>query len=1268
MLVPAGMVMADGEPEARNLRVTEYTEPYIGEGPIGQQLCPVGILSLDSITPGIWDNIKAGCYPIEISIFNDGQCGPALVKAFVDIYEKTEGEHVIMYETDFEDNFDIYNNWVQIDADSGLTGGYYDSWSWSDARAYCGDHSFKSTMYDVYKGNQDDYLQCTKSFDITDQEGINISFNFWVDGQGGDHVIPNGAGRYTPVDYLDFEFGDQFGNWFNPNVNLMSFVDHKWWFLLEGDYYFFDTSIQRYWYHPYKDYTHHTIDLGGGWWHTWFEISKQDVINLGLDPTDVMFRFSWHTDPEFQYEGAYVDCVKVVSIESYESKVFQSHSQGPFEIPEGISSYTFPLEWCVEGDDTKEDCYDIKLWLQVLDPMHESLSDWGMPGMLDIYVCVSDWYDCDVIDMEIETSFGGQLIIPGPGIMTQGEDAHITAWVHFDGTLPATDIPVTVNAYPKYWETVYTHDCETMAGWSTAGDAHATDKDAWSGSKSFGFFDAVNNEYDFDAFDYAYGPTIDFDVEELFMDFYYKCNTESGADDFFAPGFQAPYFNFVLGSGYAQSPTTPPPIGGFQPEWRGPLQPMSNYHSVDLLALYDWYSHYLRDPQGDPVYNLKVGGFLTTDDDLINTHPSAHTQDPPVMWSGVYIDDISIRAQKLGDSVFTQTVIIPGPVEPCDIVEVQFEWEDVPYSNYKIVVTCEDENACGNLEDDGESAQILVVSDLEKAHPKEVESIDLSDGGYGEWGPSSSDYDNYLASNYQYWDYPSYTDAVAQICPGTPGAETKIDVSNIGIGNPVIMCFDAWWDIEAGWDYAVIEVANYPAEHCTDWYQVEIDPCNFGYDEQYLMWYSTCENYYGYFNFFYPCLPVPDGDGWLNGMCVDLNEAFDFLGGLMGAFVRGDEIEVRFRLYSDSGWNQRGIKIDDLDIIGLDPDLNNGYLEDGPDTMDTMDNFCMSSLMYGQFWEEVAPAEWCAFWPDCGGIEDALVWTTEIMDAYEAYLTFETMFDFDGDAEGRVQISSDGGATWYTLALYTDGHTNDGMGWFTEHFDISAHAGNPILVRFIYENHGTFGIWCIKELQITGKKDTSAPTSHIQMTGTMKESGWYSTPVSITITAEDEGSGVKEIHYKLDGVETVVAGDTATFTVSGDGEHNIEFWAVDFTGNEGEHFTIPTFRIDSGSAPTVAITAPEPGLYLFGNKILSASKVIIIGAFTIEATASDAESGIYRVQFYLDGDIIAEDTEAPFSTYCAEKHMGAGTIKVVAEDFAQNTAEDTLDITYYKFL
>jgi uncharacterized repeat protein (TIGR01451 family) len=34
----------------------------------------------------------------------------------------------------------------------------------------------------------------------------------------------------------------------------------------------------------------------------------------------------------------------------------------------------------------------------------------------------------------------------------------------------------------------------------------------------------------------------------------------------------------------------------------------------------------------------------------------------------------------------------------------------------------------------------------------------------------------------------------------------------------------------------------------------------------------------------------------------------------------------------------------------------------------------------------------------------------------------------------------------------------------------------------------------------------------------------------------------------------------------------------------------------------------------------------------------------------------------------AEKHKGNGVVKVVAEDFASNTAENTLDVTYFKFL
>jgi hypothetical protein len=340
-------------------------------------------------------------------------------------------------------------------------------------------------------------------------------------------------------------------------------------------------------------------------------------------------------------------------------------------------------------------------------------------------------------------------------------------------------------------------------------------------------------------------------------------------------------------------------------------------------------------------------------------------------------------------------------------------------------------------------------------------------------------------------------------------------------------------------------------------------------------------------------------------------------------------------------------------------------------------------------------------------IDSAIVWETEIADAYEAYLTIDVDWDllniYVGDFFGlpynddvwmmfvaTLELSIDGGSTWIKLDEFTD----SGSGTFT--YDLTPYAGNDLLIRMRvqYEGYITgvlvddyFGytpesmlLWyggffaadggsiCINDMFITGKKDTTAPNSVIVMSGTQVDSGWFSTPVSVTITATDD-NGVKEIHYILDGSETVVAGNKATFTVSENGEHTLSFWAVDLVGNvETPANTVPAFKIDSGSPPTVAIVAPEPGLYLFGNKLLSLSKVMIIGAFTAEATASDAESDVYRVQFLLDGDVVSEDTEAPFSAYIAEKHMGAGTLEVVAEDFAGNSASDSLDITYYKFL
>jgi plastocyanin len=1319
-----------------------------------QQPCPVWIIGLTSIELGPDSNIQEGTYPITIQLWNEPGCGPATVKVFCDIYKKFEGQHIVMYETSFEDNFDIYNNWIQIDADCGVVGGHFDSWSWSDARAFCDDHSFKSTMYDIYKGNQDDYLQCTKSFDVSNQERVIVEFYAWVEGDGLDFL-----GYYWPYDFLDFEIGDQFGNWMNP-YDGQGFLFGSG-YLLPGSYYFFDTTIPLYnGYYSNKDYTGKAEDMGGGWWKITFDASVASLAGMGLDVTDIMFRFSWHSDPEYQFEGAYVDCFKVISVESSETKVFQTHSQGHFDIPECESKYTFPLPWNAVGDDSKELCYDIKLWLEVLDPEHFSMNDW--PDVVDIYVCVADWFDVQVVDgsLEIETSFGGEPIIPGTGVMEYGEDAHIMAQIHVDGTLPASDITVTATAQAKTWETLYETDFESAMGWTLYNGAHWTTTKAWSGSRSLGLFEEDYNRYINDAFyiaEYAGSFNVQENIE-LFMDFYSIYITEPGYD-YGRACLVDNFHNFVLGMS--------PALSGYRPDWVGPMQPMGVYQSYDIISAYNYFETaygFFHDGNGDQVYDVPIG-FYFSSDDTINYYSSS------IMDSGVWIDDLSVRGLQLGDTVWSDVIVIPGPIEPSEVVDVQFEWEDVPYSNYLICIEADCAGACGNLGDEPECAQILVVTDLEMAHWKEIESIDYTGEGNGEWGISSSDTDNYLATNADGTIYEPNSNAIAMLCPN--GDDSCIDISDMftyAPGTPVTLVTEDFTDMGSGvpppgwdqyeigyyfpWSYSTVyyisppraayhgytfsgtpdswlvspaidttglladmEVSMWFYRNFISWYVFNglyistgsPDPLDGDYvlaqelvpiDD--YVWYNEVVdvtgfftpgdtifiawNYYGYdadavrledveiigtdagiapqppdflnmtmdvwydldayYDYVYVVsgqYPDPDADGWYP---VTINLAHPGM---------TEQICIRLRFVSDGGWEFRGMKIDDLAI----PDI--GF---GPDPMNNMNNWCTDIMHYGQFWEyDDVENQWCTDFPAVD-VLDGLIWSTEIADAYEAYLVYSTEYSLAGN-EGLVQISADGGDNWFTLNVLT----GSSGGWESYQHNLNFWVGSDILIRFLADGAGYAGHWCVKNIMITGKEDNDAPNTQISMTGTMTDAGWYSSAVTATITATDVGAGMGEIHYILDGVETVKAGETTTFTISGNGAHNIEFWGVDKVGNEETpHNIVPTFRIDAGSPPTVSINEPTPGLYLFGNKLLSLSKIFIIGAFTIEASASDAESGVYKVQFLLDGDVIAEDTEAPYSAYCAIKHSGAGVIKVKAEDFSGNTAEDTLDITYYKFL
>jgi hypothetical protein len=316
-------------------------------------------------------------------------------------------------------------------------------------------------------------------------------------------------------------------------------------------------------------------------------------------------------------------------------------------------------------------------------------------------------------------------------------------------------------------------------------------------------------------------------------------------------------------------------------------------------------------------------------------------------------------------------------------------------------------------------------------------------------------------------------------------------------------------------------------------------------------------------------------------------------------------------------------------------------------------------------------------------IHESIVWETEIEDSFEAYL-FCGYWDYNVPVGAAIyfELSADGGDHWYVIAkkdntvvgasaplVGVDESVHISNLFGVTLFDLTPWAGQSLLIRLRVHNPGVDGVYgegfvSIRDVHILCKQDNLPPSTTINLQGNMVSPGLYAGEVTVTINAVDN-HGMGQIHYILDGTEKVVDGNKATFKVNTGGAHTIEYWGVDSSGNEGAHATV-SFSIDL-SPPTVAITAPEPGLYLFGNKLLGMSKPIIIGAFTAEATASDTQ-GVRVVQFMLNGEVVGEDTTTPYSAYIAVKNMGAATLKVVAVDGVGNTAEDTLDITYFKFL
>jgi hypothetical protein len=208
------------------------------------------------------------------------------------------------------------------------------------------------------------------------------------------------------------------------------------------------------------------------------------------------------------------------------------------------------------------------------------------------------------------------------------------------------------------------------------------------------------------------------------------------------------------------------------------------------------------------------------------------------------------------------------------------------------------------------------------------------------------------------------------------------------------------------------------------------------------------------------------------------------------------------------------------------------------------------------------------------------------------------------------------------------------------------YVGTPIL--FAADGSHSIVYWSVdaagnEETRHTGyvNIDTIAPTIADDA-----PSIWSASPVTVTLTAADRGSGVAKVQYKLDGASGWSDAANDQFTVaapvdgSNDGAHLYDYQALDKAGNVQTDTC--TVRIDA-RAPATSATG------LAGDQ-----RSWVSGAQTVTLSADDGDgSGVEATYYTLDGGATTPCTDS-FQV----SGSGVHTVTYWSVDNAGNT-EDT---------
>ncbi|GGT43319.1 DUF1080 domain-containing protein [Streptomyces atratus] len=174
--------------------------------------------------------------------------------------------------------------------------------------------------------------------------------------------------------------------------------------------------------------------------------------------------------------------------------------------------------------------------------------------------------------------------------------------------------------------------------------------------------------------------------------------------------------------------------------------------------------------------------------------------------------------------------------------------------------------------------------------------------------------------------------------------------------------------------------------------------------------------------------------------------------------------------------------------------------------------------------------------------------------------------------------------------------------------------------------------------------DRTPPETSATVSGEKDDQGRYLGMATVTVTASDTGSGVNTIEYAT-GADGAWQPYTAPVMVHETGTHQVRYRATDKAGNAAAEKSVDFTVV---APPTQDKTPPETSAEVKGDK--NSDNAYITSA-KVTVTATDAESGVDKVEYSLDGG-----PYLAYTTTVIVDRVGYHTVAHRATDKAGNTS------------